>query len=132
MEINRETYLVLLACKNRMRRLRSYWMYAKWTIVNNHFNVNEWYETNQNEFLAMERFLSRYNVMSTRNEGLINQYRIFHFYWHHVIDCFVRETGEWRSNNLNFIDERIEQSDYIENLFHSEMMLFRNENASGE
>lgn len=124
MTTNREMQSMLLALTYRMVRLRVYLEHNIDLIRHNTFDSDSWAEWNYREYVNTRDMRYRYATSDRSNMDLLHQLDLFAIYWHHVIDFFVRETPERRVRYISFIEERIEITRDLENLFREEMRRF--------
>lgn len=129
MEIDRQASAILFSFAWRIRRLRVYWEHTKRTIRSYNFEVSEWTEYNQNELTAITQLYRQYEMLENRNREVIAHYNVFHFYWQQVVDCFTRETPQWRVDNMEFLIERIVHANWMEQMIRNEMDLLNNRDA---
>lgn len=119
---NREINSTLLAMLHGLRSIRIAWIHARDMIVTNQlFEREHWQQVNYDFHRAMGRLVQQYQEIPNHNVILIGYFRVFNFYWEHVIDCFQRETPQWRINNIALLNERIEQSELLEEQIREEM-----------
>lgn len=106
MNTNRRCIDLLRSFYWRLRRTENDFESAKQTILNNVFDVQYWEEMGRREERQIIRFFNEYQTLDPNREWMMH-FNVFFFYFRHVIDCFIRETHEWRANHLHFIDEQL-------------------------
>lgn len=123
METNRQARSILFSFAWRLRRLCVTLEHAKRTARSGNFSIEDWTFQNSNELNAIVNLYRRYGSLENRSETVLEHYRIFHFYWQHVIDCFTRETPIWRRDHVNFLQEQIDQANWLETIIREEMRI---------
>lgn len=116
-----DLYDVLFYMSWRLRRVHGNFRYSRDTIRNETFEIELWNHQFQTDFTPMCRLLERYMLMRDANQNIVVTLDTYMFYWHHVIDAFARETPEWRIANIDFIQERIDHAQWLDEIIRDEM-----------
>lgn len=114
---------ILFNMSSRIRRVKIGLRYSRDTIRRNDFELDIWNQQFQADFIPMCRLLERYKATGNTNPYVVSSYEIFLFYWHHVFDAFARETAQWRVNNIELLQERIDHIPWVDEAIRDEMQV---------
>lgn len=95
-------------------------------IEENNFNVSLWQSILTGSRLFLEQYVTAYQFACERNEQLFTNCRFFVFYFHHLIDLYVRENIVWVRAHRDFIEQQIDAAQEVIQLCEGETLRIDN------
>lgn len=117
----RETAGILFSLKSKMAGVPGNLEYLRNSIILRQFDFELWEHINIRDYTLMQRFMNQYRNAVGRNDSLIAQYELVHAFWFHVTNLYTRNPIEWIENHVHFLDDQIQLSKMMLEMFTDEM-----------